>query len=54
VFYEELDRKTAADAAEATFGSTAATQGPWSAELQHGGPPCALALREFQVAGKLK
>lgn len=49
VFYEELDRKTAADgAAEAIFGSTAATQGPWSTELQHGGPPCALALREFE------
>jgi len=47
-FYEELDRKATADAAEATFRSTDATQGPWSTELQHGGPPCALVLREFE------
>ena len=48
MFYEELDRKTAADAAEAAFRSTDATQGPWSTELQHGGPPGALAVREFE------
>jgi hypothetical protein len=48
VFYQELDRKKTADAAEAAFSSTEATQGPWSTELQHGGPPCALALREFE------
>jgi hypothetical protein len=47
-FYEETGRKTAADAVEATFRSLEATQGPWSAELQHGGPPSALALREFE------
>jgi hypothetical protein len=47
-FYEELSRKTTADAAEATFRSTEATQGPWSTELQHGGPPSALVVREFE------
>ena len=46
-FYEELERKATADAAEACFRSTDATQGPWSTEFQHGGPPCALVLREF-------
>lgn len=43
-FYEEL----AATEGAATFRSCAATQGPWSAESQHGGPPCALVVREFE------
>lgn len=44
-FYEELDRTTQG---VATFRSSEATQGPWSTNLQHGGPPCALVLREFE------
>ena len=44
-FYEELDRSAQGVAA---FRSTDATQGPWSAGSQHGGPPSALALRELE------
>jgi acyl-coenzyme A thioesterase PaaI-like protein len=44
-FYEEIER-TAGGAA--TFRSHEPTQGPWSTEMQHGGPPGALALREME------
>ena len=44
-FYERLEG--AAD--RAVYRSTEATQGPWSAETQHGGPPSALALREIEA-----
>ncbi|HTJ69135.1 MAG TPA: thioesterase family protein [Actinospica sp.] len=39
-FYEQVD--------ETTFRSLEATQGPWSTETQHGGPPSALAVRELE------
>ena len=44
-FYEEIDRATTGTA---TFRSNEATQGPWSTEMQHGGPPSALAVRELE------
>jgi acyl-coenzyme A thioesterase PaaI-like protein len=43
-FYELIDRTDE----EARFDATAATQGPWSTEMQHGGPPSALALHEME------
>lgn len=43
-FYEVIDRS----AKGATFDPTAATQGPWSPDTQHGGPPSALALHELE------
>lgn len=44
-FYTPIERT--ADGA-ARFDSTVATQGPWSTEMQHGGAPSALALRELE------
>lgn len=41
----------------AKYEPTEATIGPWSSELQHGGPPCALltnALRLFPSTENLK
>jgi hypothetical protein len=43
-FYAPLDK---ADGT-AGFHPTGATQGPWSARMQHGGPPSALILREME------
>jgi hypothetical protein len=51
-FYAPLDGATGAvsgkDAHEASFRTTSATQGPWSKQMQHGGPPSALILREME------
>jgi acyl-coenzyme A thioesterase PaaI-like protein len=44
-FYEEIER---AAPGTATFRSTTATEGPWSRETQHGGPPSALAVSELE------
>lgn len=43
-FYAPLDEA----AGTAGFHPTGATQGPWSARTQHGGPPSALILREME------
>ncbi|MFJ5611818.1 thioesterase family protein [Streptomyces sp. NPDC093221] len=34
---------------DGSFVATDATQGPWSPDLQHGGPPSALLVREFEA-----
>jgi len=34
-----------------SFRATAVTRGPWSNELQHGGPPCALLARAAERFG---
>jgi acyl-coenzyme A thioesterase PaaI-like protein len=44
-FYEEIERSAAG---AATFRSNEPSQGPWSREMQHGGPPSALAVREME------
>jgi acyl-coenzyme A thioesterase PaaI-like protein len=44
-FYEEIERSAAG---AATFRSNEPTQGPWSRQMQHGGPPGALAVREME------
>lgn len=43
-FYAPLDEA----AGTAGFDPTGATQGPWSARMQHGGPPSALIVREME------
>jgi hypothetical protein len=51
-FYAPLDGATGSvagkDAHEASFRASSATQGPWSRQMQHGGPPSALILREME------
>ena len=41
-FYEPLD--------EAAYRATSASMSPWSPALQHGGPPCALAIHALERA----
>jgi hypothetical protein len=38
-------------ASDGTYTATALTVGPWSADLQHAGPPAALLAREAERAG---
>jgi acyl-coenzyme A thioesterase PaaI-like protein len=51
-FYAPLQggagRVGAEDVHEASYRPTSATQGPWSPQTQHGGPPGALILREME------
>ena len=35
------------------FAATALTRGPWDADSQHAGPPCALLGRALEAAGRL-
>ncbi|MDO9356481.1 MAG: thioesterase family protein [Solirubrobacteraceae bacterium] len=42
-FYESLG--------DGRFRSTERTEGPWSPELQHAGPPCALLARAIEACG---